>query len=1158
MTDQNRPRTNPYSEQGVSKYPPVAPLVGQLQVFQRIQDMLEAMREETGSCFRAIFGDWGIGKTRLAHELVAEVCQKSKGWVIRDPLGKVIKTCLLESLSKSGILPVFTTFTDILKNPEEGITLRSALPKSVCATLVGLAEASGKDYQVQMANHLQECIRRINPNFDFDELSYIARQSNLSLEQRANSAFEYLQQNTLQNGLPVVKKLLVIIDEIETASEFTPANTADERRVQEYPIEALDIKNLFSAVKEEAGQTTLPHISFLLMCSPGVRRISFIEANQRRLKEATLEKATGDDLDQFLEELAAEGYLSDYPGDLPRAAFLAADRNFGWFSYIMHPVYRLMLDTKATGEDYEILQQISSRIGKVFKPQMIDGLSIHDDLKKHLSKIVYHQIPTSLEHLAIPEITQMQIIEYTDPFGIKVVGQIHTIHITADVLIRELLTNGYREESAASTKLIGEASVPFDPRDLLAKFSTFEGIQPDTYLVYASPIEFASQVRFVTSDDLTDRTIDTLHSVFGKYRLKTTENMLAPTVTFLLKFNERWASVGARPWLSEQQWEKLEKQTKDLSITQIRQQICLSIGKILYDTLPKTHTVQRLTLPYTCLSLNDVDNLSVTKQNALIILYGIDASSVIHDLNEIQKNFPAPVLLVFSNDDKLRDWQQELINTRQQHLATLVIPRVVDIAGREHEFLLRYSFRDEEKGFPASEVRDRGREQRYEYQRDWTQEINEWFNRLDQEGYLLRPITDQVARYNLLKKAYPDLAAGMNKDQITTGEGGGALRQAIDTILMQMSAGNTLKIFTDNTGTLYFPNVFSRILDLLTTPRRANELSERLIYRRSAAAGFNAPKSAEVVIEQVLGLLEEIGLVEKTEDGKYATTDSHRLGMLLTKAKNQLGNFGDPATNFVKEVRGLSAPFQQLAFKLRVNEDQLRLLSKELEGASGRLPQLNLESQKVVPARQEAFLTVAGHVHKVRRTAEKVYREGDPPLSAIDPQTISVHIQEVANDTEYKSFSVEYRVQLLTNLADAVEEKRKFLENLVQQLKNKAQTVYCKNIDQTVFPTTPLERILDQAVQDLQEQDVALIPELRTTEIQANLKTYMMAGELDKAFRRLSLYLDWLSEQSSESYINRFARTYLHWQEVIKLHQQLLQTGIKTMEYFQGDPDSSR
>jgi hypothetical protein len=335
-------------------------------------------------------------------------------------------------------------------------------------------------------------------------------------------------------------------------------------------------------------------------------------------------------------------------------------------------------------------------------------------------------------------------------------------------------------------------------------------------------------------------------------------------------------------------------------------------------------------------------------------------------------------------------------------------------------------------------------------------------------------------------------------------------------------------------------------------------LDDELFYRRAVGAGFSAPPSATVVVGQVLGLLEELGLVEQTEDDKYATVDSQRLGTLLTKAKNQLGDFGDPPSNFFKDVRELSTPFQQLAFKLGINEAQLKLLDKELDTARKALPNLDLNSQKQVPARQGAFLAVAGRVKQLRQAAVKVFRDGGEVPPPVDPHTLPDNIDQIAHDTDYSIYSVEYRIKFLKAVAKAVEQKRATLQETVYHLQSQIQAAYSQNNDGTAFPTKPIDSILELTARDLNEEDVSVAADLRTEDIDANLKTYMGAGQLDKAFQRLSLYAKWLSETDPSSLWKRFVHAYDRWQDVLRDAMELARSWKPVAEYFEGDPDKRR
>jgi hypothetical protein len=375
---------------------------------------------------------------------------------------------------------------------------------------------------------------------------------------------------------------------------------------------------------------------------------------------------------------------------------------------------------------------------------------------------------------------------------------------------------------------------------------------------------------------------------------------------------------------------------------------------------------------------------------------------------------------------------------------------------------------------------------------------------------------------------------------------------------MQISSGTILKIFADNMGTLFFPNVFARILDLASTPLKPDEIADKLFYKRPSGAGFVGQKTASVVVEQILGLLAEIGLVEKIDGVKFQAVDTNRLGTLLTKARNELGDFGATPSGYVKDVRSLSKSFQQLAFQLKINEDQLKLIRNDLDKVTQQLPSLNIDSQKQVPADQKLFLSVATSVRGIRSQVTKVFHEPLEAIPPIDPQTLSQNIQTAGSDSDYQSYSVDYRVRFLKALSVALEEKRKGVQTLIQALGEKLNNQYSKNADGSGFPIRPLELLLSQASQDLNEQDITLDSELVTAEISANLKVYMMAGELDKAFKRISLYTSWFGDVNSNSYTNQFVGAYDSWQAVIDNASELESLWNEICEYFEADPDKSR
>lgn len=76
---------------GVSDYPPRDPLVGQSRFFKRFKTFIQTV-DHTQDQFAHVFAveaEWGRGKSRLGHELIAQINEASKGWFVRDDQGQL-------------------------------------------------------------------------------------------------------------------------------------------------------------------------------------------------------------------------------------------------------------------------------------------------------------------------------------------------------------------------------------------------------------------------------------------------------------------------------------------------------------------------------------------------------------------------------------------------------------------------------------------------------------------------------------------------------------------------------------------------------------------------------------------------------------------------------------------------------------------------------------------------------------------------------------------------------------------------------------------------------------------------------------------------------------------------------------------------------------
>ena len=78
---------------GVSSYPLTHPIVGQTKFFNQFQHFIHLVDEESEKFAHvfAIIAQWGIGKSRLAYELMSQINDTSPGWYVRDTSANLAK-----------------------------------------------------------------------------------------------------------------------------------------------------------------------------------------------------------------------------------------------------------------------------------------------------------------------------------------------------------------------------------------------------------------------------------------------------------------------------------------------------------------------------------------------------------------------------------------------------------------------------------------------------------------------------------------------------------------------------------------------------------------------------------------------------------------------------------------------------------------------------------------------------------------------------------------------------------------------------------------------------------------------------------------------------------------------------------------------------------
>ncbi|WP_414569520.1 hypothetical protein [Nostoc sp. CCY 9925] len=476
---------------GISSYPLTHPIIGQGDFFYKFQHFIHLIDQEDERFAHvfAIIAQWGVGKSRLAYELISQINDTSPGWVVRDPAGSLINAKLFnDDADREQYLGLYIRYSQIANEYHNvdnwfGYGLYKALLPLAKSTFDNSIQASiaKEAYDRLIVKGFEEsklaAALEVDKNYS-DETLY---EDPYLVTNLCQAAYDYLSQFG-------IKYLLIALDELETAAEAATYGLEDE------DIKHLDgraIKLMGKAIKEEDPRRKLPWLRYVALCSPAIGdELREIQSTARRFEIVELAQNAFADVSDFVNLLKQQGRLSEtYPDGLVEAAYAMSGGNFGWFNVIMANVDQILRDRRlrikagqskptshnqadppSVAELFDDAVTKSNRISQyILDHNAINELKIDKAYLPAAQKLLYEQLPVPLTQWQPEELNALLtgVNEYDEAIALRY-RRVEWDEVDCTKALRE--GKFFRE---LNTWKLNGVDQPLDLRQLLANLSTY-------------------------------------------------------------------------------------------------------------------------------------------------------------------------------------------------------------------------------------------------------------------------------------------------------------------------------------------------------------------------------------------------------------------------------------------------------------------------------------------------------------------------------------------------------------------------------------------------------------------------------------------------------------------------------------------------------------
>jgi hypothetical protein len=1091
---------NPWIKEGVSILPKdtndLLPYVGQKELFNSLEKFCnDCLTDPKLTSFFVLHGGWGVGKSRVGHEVCLEAMFENVSWIVGGQPQRVLQPDL-----RQGLLPIFIRYVQVTQRFNEDLSVDSWIP---AATVEALSRLTGPRIEQQTGSLsknqdrlLQWTEQALKPKgWEGIKAQLAEALKKKSVHQAARAALDVLK------GIGI-NHLLIVVDEIEDITDVElDGLPSDERRAGAIVDQGL-LTVIPRVIKSEEVRQEFPDVNFLLLCSRAVGDLlKQIRAIERRTIRYPLRSNAFSDVEDFFSylkeyrpDIAAP--LVTYPEGMKEAAFFAADRNFGWFNVIMHSLH-----VNQRGESIptaELLRRFAETDQRVFHKEAIGSFDVGDlgQDKAFVEKAMYGLLPLPIGSNELDLERANRLLEKRGASNFPLFTKLREIKPPQDMRITTHLINcGFKTEPGAIVYLPGEAR--FNLKEVMDSLKAYSQIAlPDDrrehLLISESDVEFTAQVAALSPyGDQASQFAPYLHGLLmeASYEVqdekKQSSAFLAPSFTFLQRFHrlnsrrQREEGFLRDSTKNSRLAEAFEEARKD---TKRRERLLLRglANAWDLDRAPNQVTsVPASTLPAISMTSN-LPPLNLGPEGSSVVVYCGSATDieVEQDLGRLARRGAEPIVLVLEDQDQ----RVEELRERTERAVPKVAPFVVihNLTRQVADFLVRLGLMGE--AYSPDDLRTshfngiiQGARQHLK------QVLDTWVTEhLEQQGLILRPLFygTKVSEDELeaFAKGYAAMLTGRSYHDVKQ-TGSGVLtndteRDAFDKLVTrQVDPGPKfvddprMKLVVEEGGdyVTQIPRCFVSLMERCShVGLKRSDLEKKFV--------FDVPESVRSrdVMRQLTEVMHHLGLVERINGETIQQVSSHVLETQVKSAEDWLDSRFESAINSIKNIhqdegaRLLDIRGKEARQRLKEARKELDDLGLEFIGKSW--DELNRISSDGMPVYEQELRKALAVVVKVKDTVKCVFDT--------EPERAFRYSADVLHDFEQHQASLTYplwkRVKILHGFYSDVDKiRREQIKQINAIVDEVDRRVPALSDGQKAFPIQALRRPLDAFRQEL-------------------------------------------------------------------------------------------